>query len=113
MKAEEYQELKALFLALRDVGVDERTRLIERHCGDDAEKRRELERLLEAHDRSGDPLGADSPGQETADISPGRPAVFASAVGRGGYSGTARDQPWWTIPTQPPGVARPGAVGAR
>ncbi len=61
MKAEEYQELKALFLALRDVGVEERTGLIEQHCGDDAEKRRELERLLEAHDRSDDPLGADLP----------------------------------------------------
>ncbi len=51
MKAEEYQELKVLFLALRDVGVAERTRLIEQHSGDDAEKRCELERLLEAHDR--------------------------------------------------------------
>ncbi len=54
VKAEEYQELKALFLALRDVGASERTRLIEQHCGGDAEKRRELERLLEAHARAGE-----------------------------------------------------------
>ncbi len=50
MTAAQYQELKALFIALRDVSGAKRAELLEQCCGDDPELRRELERLLYAHD---------------------------------------------------------------
>ena len=55
MNAERFARLKRLFLVVADLPADERRAYLDEACADDAELRREIERLL-ASDRRPDEL---------------------------------------------------------
>lgn len=64
MTPERYKQIGQLYHAALELGPEERVRFLDGACGSDEELRREVETLLEAHERAGHYSA--SPAQEVA-----------------------------------------------
>src|SRR5262245_34204610 len=85
--------VRDLFLAAAELPAAARGTYLTEHCGDDAELRAAVERLLAAHERPASVLNRPAPGLPTADYAPlaERPGTMVGPyklmeqIGEGGF----------------------------
>src|SRR6516164_11415572 len=86
----DFQRVQGVFGAVAELAPAERAAVLERECGGDAELRRQVEALLQAHDDSGElpaaepqPTGAYVPAVEPGQVFAGR-YKLREKLGQGG-----------------------------